>query len=311
MSDAVQAASGEFLTNIRISGKWRLGLVLAVTLILWAAAFSAIPIALESFSPGHLAVARQILSAAVTFPAVLFLWRRELWPALRKNFFLVLVMGLTGITFYHLALGAGQRTVGAGAASLLINLGPMVTALLAASILKERLTLRLVVGGLVAFLGASVLILTRNGDLGIDWNAMLVVLAMLLQSFYFILQRKLSFRYSAVALAVLTIWIGTIALLPWGSGVTEAIALASTRSIWALVFLGCTCGVFPYIGWAFVISRVPASQASVWLYLIPPLSILIGWLVLNETPTLWLLASGTVILVGVVIAKSKPRKSVA
>ena len=71
---------------------------------------------------------------------------------------------------------------------------------------------------------------------------------------------------------------------------------------------GCICGVVPYIGWAFVLSRLPASRAGVWLYLIPPLSILIGWLVLNETPTFALLASGTVILAGVVIAKSKAGK---
>ncbi len=161
----------------------------------------------------------------------------------------------------------------------------------------------------MAFLGASVLVLVGNGDFAVDWNAMLVVLAMVLQSFYFIVQRKLSFQYSAVALALLTIWVGAITLLPWGSGVSEAIALASARSIWALIFLGCICGVVPYIGWALVLSRLPASRAGVWLYLIPPLSILIGWLVLNEAPTLALLASGTVILAGVVLGKSKSGNS--
>ena len=128
MSNAVQAVRREFSVGIRLSGKWWLGLVLAVTLFLWASAFAAIPIALESFSPAHLAVARQLLSAAVTIPGILLLWRRELWPAIRMHFLLVLAMGLTGITFYHLALGAGQRTVGAGAASLLINLGPLKAA---------------------------------------------------------------------------------------------------------------------------------------------------------------------------------------
>ena len=308
MAEAVGITSGKFLANVQLSGRRRLGLVLVVTLLLWASAFAAIPMALESFSPGHLAAVRQLLSAALTIPGVIILWRRELWPAIRSNFFFVLAMGLTGITFYHLALGAGQRTVGAGAASLLINLGPLITALLAAAILKERLTFRLLIGGLVAFLGASALVLTRNGDLVIDWNATLVLLAMLLQSFYFIIQRKLSYRYSAVALAVLTIWVGAITLLPWASGASEAIALASTRSLWALVFLGCICGVVPYIGWAYVLSKLPAGRAGVWLYLIPPLSFLFGWLILNETPTLGLLASGTVILLGVVIAKSQPRK---
>jgi drug/metabolite transporter (DMT)-like permease len=308
MSNPAQILKGDYLIGLRLSEKSWLGLVLAVTLVLWASAFSAIPVALESFSPGHLAVARQLLSAAVTIPGVVFLWRRELLPALKSNFLPILIMGLTGITFYHLALGTGQRTVGAGAASLLINLGPIVTALLAAAILKERLTHRLIVGGLVAFLGASVLVLAGNGDIGVDWNAMLIVLAMLLQSFYFILQRKLSSQYPAVALAVLTIWVGAITLLPWGSGVTETIVMASSRSLWALVFLGCICGVVPYIGWAYVLSRLPASRASIWLYLVPPISILIGWLALNETPNLALLASGTVILLGVVIAKSKGSK---
>ena len=308
MTNPANALHDHSLTGTENLKGWFPGLVLAATLVLWASSFTAIPIALESFTPGNLAVARQLLSAAIVIPGTIFLWRRELAPALKANFLPILIMGLTGITFYHLALGTGQRTVGAGTASLLINLGPIATALLAAALLKEQLTPRLLVGGLIGLGGATGLVLAGNGDLAIDWNAMFVVLAMLLQSVYFILQRKLSARYSALALAILTIWIGAITLLPWGGGVTEAITLASSRSIWALLFLGCVCGVVPYIGWAYVLSRVPAGRASVWLYLIPPLSILIGWIVLNETPTLALVASGAVILTGVVIAKSKAAK---
>ena len=64
-------------------------------------------------------------------------------------------------------------------------------------------------------------------------------------------------------------------------------------------------GAVPYIGWAFVFLQLPTSRAEDWLYLNPPLSILVGWLALNETPTLALLASCAVILFGIIIAKNK------
>ncbi|MEE8370549.1 MAG: DMT family transporter, partial [Sphingomonadales bacterium] len=271
---------------------------LVSTLILWAAAFSAIPIALESFSPGQVAAGRQVLSASLTLPILVLFWRGRIWPALKRDFFNILLMGLSGITFYHLALSSGQRTIGAGAASLLVNLTPIITAIFAAWLLREKLTWRVVAGGALGFVGAAALILSGNSDFSIDWNALLIVAATISQAFYFVQQRKLTARYDVLSLAVITIWIGAITLLPFGGGFELAFTEASERSLWALVFLGAGSGLIPYIGWTYVISKLPAGRATVWLYIIPPISILIGWQLLGEQPTISLLFSGAIILTG-------------
>ena len=60
-------------------------------------------------------------------------------------------LGLTGVFIYHVALNAGERTVSAGAASLLVNTTPVFTVLLAALFLGDHLGRRGALGLAIAF----------------------------------------------------------------------------------------------------------------------------------------------------------------
>ena len=109
---------------------------LATTVVVWASAFAAIREAVRALGWAHLSVLRLAVAALVL--GALAAVRRVGWPA-RRDLPLLALCALSGMTAYQVLLNAGEVTVPAATASLLVNVAPIFTALLAASLLGERL----------------------------------------------------------------------------------------------------------------------------------------------------------------------------
>ena len=72
-------------------------------------------------------------------------------------------------------------------------------------------------------------------------------------------------------------------------------------------------GVFPtsvaFTTWAYALARGTAGRMAALTYLVPPVTILMSWLVLGEVPGLVAVLGGAVCLVGVYIARRPPKRS--
>ena len=128
----------------------RLAIALGITVFFWAAAFAGIRVGLRSYGPGELALLR-LLVASITLAAIAAFVRMRL-PEVR-DLPAILLAGFLAFALYHVALNFGERTVSAGAASLLINTAPIFTALLATAFAGERLRAIGWIGMVVSFLG--------------------------------------------------------------------------------------------------------------------------------------------------------------
>ena len=122
-----------------------------MTTILWASAFAGIRVGLEAYGLGQVALMR-FLVASTVLAAYAAITRMRL-PE-RRDLPAVFQAGFLAFTVYHVA-----PTVSAGAASILINTAPLLTALPAVTFLGERLRALGWVGMAVSFLGAA---LTRS-----------------------------------------------------------------------------------------------------------------------------------------------------
>ncbi|MFC7646104.1 EamA family transporter [Streptosporangium lutulentum] len=106
----------------------------AVTVLLWASAFVAIRSATQDFGPGALALGR-LFSGSVVL-GVIWSVRREglppraAWPG-------ILASGILWFGLYMVVLNWGEQEVDAGTAAMVVNIGPMVIALLGGLLLKE------------------------------------------------------------------------------------------------------------------------------------------------------------------------------
>ena len=114
-----------------------------VTVVLCASAFVGIRAAGEDLSPGALSVGRLAVGSVVLGAFVL--WQRGRLPG-RGEWPLLVVCGVLWFGLYNLALNEAERRVDAGTAAMLVNVGPILIAILAGFFLQEGFPRMLVIG---------------------------------------------------------------------------------------------------------------------------------------------------------------------
>lgn len=275
---------------------------IAVALLLWASAFAGIRAGLRDFGPGELALLRfgtaSVVLALYALVARMGLPQRRDLPA-------IALAGFLGISVYHVALNYGEQTVTAGAAALLISTSPVFTALLSTRFLGERLTPWGWAGVLIAFLGAALIAFGEGGGFTFNTDAVLILVAAVATSLYFIVSKPQLRRYRAIEFTTYAIWAGTVPLLVFLPGLAQQLPEAQTSSILAVVYMGIFPGAIAYVLWSHALSRMPASVLATFLYFQPVNATIIAWLWLKEVPSALSLFGGAISLSGVVVVNTK------
>ncbi len=280
----------------------RVLLALGATVFFWASAYAGIRDALQAFGPGQVALARLLVAAVVL--ALYAVATRMRMPEIR-DLPVVLLAGLLAFAVYHVALNYGEITVSAGAAGVLIATAPVFTALLAATFLGERLRPTGWAGMAVSFAGAALISVDEGGGLALDPGAFLILLSAICVSVYFVFQRPYLAKYGALAFTTYAIWAGTVFVLPYLPGLFLQSLTAPTGTSLVLVYLGLFPTALGYVTYAYAMSRMNASAAVSFLYLIPVLAYLIGWAWLGEAPTSLSVLGGLLALAGVVLVNRR------
>lgn len=294
----------------RFTSTRRAAAAAAVTVLLWAGAFVAIRPLVPVLGPDGLAGARLLLaSAGLALAAPLLrvgLPRRADLPRLAG-------CGLTGMAAYQLLLNTGERTVQAGVAGLLVNTAPLFALPLAAVLLGERPTRRGLAGAAVGFAGAA-LIAVGGGAGGtggatgfaLHRDALLVVGAAAAQATYFVLQKPLLARHSAVEVVAWSTWAGALLCLPVTAPALPRVGGLDAAGLAALAFLGLGASAVGFACWAYASAGIGVGPSTVTLYAVAPLAVLIGYAALGERPAPLALLGGAVALTGVALARSVP-----
>jgi drug/metabolite transporter (DMT)-like permease len=222
---------------------------------------------------------------------------------------LLLAYGVGWFGIYNVALNAGEHHLDAGTAAMLVNIGPVLIALLAAAFLGERLTRWLGIGGAVAF-GGAVLIgaATRGGGGEVDLTGVLLCLvAALTYAIGVICQKLVLGRVPALQVTTIGCTIGAVACLPFVPGLVSDLGDARTGSIVGVVYLGLVPTALAFSTWAYALGRMDAGRLGVTTYLVPPVAALGGWVFLDEVPPALAIGGGTLCLVGVALTRRKAR----
>jgi len=270
---------------------------LSATIILWGSAFAAIREALPSLGYGGLASGRLVLAALAFGVIALFTGIRR--PA-RAELPVLAAMGATGYAGYQLLLSAGEQTVPAGTAALLLAIAPVIAAVLAGPVLGERLGRRGWAGLAVALAGAALVAFSHGGGHGAGLGgAALVAAAATVYAGWIVLQKRALRTMGPLHATTWATWFGALIALPFGHALPTTLGEASSSGLVALLVLGIVLSTVPFLLWAWTLARLPASVAAPALLMIGPAGVLLGWLLLGEQPALLALAGGAITLAGV------------
>ena len=277
-----------------------------VTVTLWASAFVGIRSAGRAFGPGELSLARLLVGtlALATIGAA----RGERLPsrvALRTGGPALLVSGLLWFGAYNLALNAGERRVDAGTAAMLVNIGPVLIAILAGLLLREGFPRALFAGCAVAFAGVAVIAIASSNHATTTAGVLLCFAAAVAYAGGVIAQKVVLRSLSGTQTIFLCCVIGALACLPWAGGLVHELGRAPGGSIGWLVYLGLGPTAVGFSTWAYALRRTDAGRLAATTYLVPPLSILLGWLWLGESPASLAYLGGALCLAGVGISRRR------
>lgn len=274
----------------------------AITIVSWASAFPAIRAGLESFGPVELGAARFAIAA---IPAAIFLAiTRPALPALREAWRFAFG-GIVFVALYTLLLNFGELTISAGAAAFIINVSPIMTAILATLLLNERFSRLAWIGTFASFLGVGLIALGEGDGLKVDQGALLIFGAAVATTLSTIVQKPLFAHHKPLTVAMWNMVIGAIVLSPALPSAIAQAELATSEALVSAIYLGTVPSLIAYGSWAVALSRLPAGRASNYLFVIPPVATVMGFVWLGEVPGLLGLIGGLMALGGVVIVNLK------
>ncbi len=291
---------------------------LVTTAVVWGGTWVAARFAVQEAPPLAVAVWRFFFAASSLL--VLVRWRHGRLPPLeRREFWLIVALGATGIFLYNLFFLFGMQYITAGRGALVVATTPVITLLLAAGWLKERMTPAKAAGSALAFLGC-LLVIGRGDPLALvagrigagEW---LILGCALMWSLYTLIGRlgTQSLARRNLGALVMTAYAScagflmllAAALMENPAQLVPHYSLSAWGAILFLGLLGTTLGFTWFSG---AVQKIGAQRASVFINLVPLAAVLQGAWLLGERLDASALVGGLLVIGGVLLTQGAMTK---
>ena len=269
-----------------------------VTILFWSLAYVLTRLTLQYFSAFSLGFLRYFVASCALL--VIAITTKMQLPR-RMDLPWFLLAGGIGFFFYMIAFNQGQATVTAATGSVVIATVPVITALFARFIYREKLKGFQWIAIGIEFAGVAVLTLL-NGSFSVNTGLLWLLAAALALSVYNLLQRKLTKKYTALQASTYSILFGTCLLAIFAPSAVGEVSQAPGIQYFYLLVLGIGSSAIAYVSWAKAFSKAKkTSQVSNYMFVTPFLTSILGFLLAGEVPDQATLIGGSIILLGVLL----------
>ena len=279
-----------------------------VTILAWASAFIVIRGTAPYFSGGALALGR-LAVGTLLLGIVVLAGRRWVAPN-RREWMQIAGFGVFWFGAYNIALNIAEQSLDAGTAAMIVNIGPILIALGAGLFLGEGIPKWLAIGAGVAFIGVVLIgIGTSGAGFGDGVGVLWALLAAVTYAAGVLLQKPALKRLPNAQVTWLGCVIGFVVCLPFTGDLVAGVRDAPTEAVLGMIYLGAVPTALAFSTWAYALYRMPAGQLGVTTYVVPPLAVVLGFLVFAEVPATTAIIGGAICLVGVALSRRRVRVS--
>lgn len=278
-----------------------------LTILIWGTTFISTKVLLGDFQPVEILFFRFVLGLL----ALLIVCPRRLTGTTLRQEIVFGAAGLCGVCLYYLMENIALTYTMASNVGVIISAAPFFTAILSHLLLKkeEKLGAAFFVGFLIAMAGiglisfnGSALQLNPTGDL-------LALLAAFLWACYSILTRRISgYGYHTILTTRRIFFYGILFMVPalfLFDFRLELDRFANPVYLWNILFLGLGASALCFVTWNFAVRLLGAVKTSVYIYLVPVITVAASVVILRE-PFTWMTGAGTVLtLAGLLLSEGK------
>lgn len=284
-------------------------------IIFWGSSFVVVKEVLgEGLTPIAIATFRFLLAGAFFLIALFAKKRLNASYRLgveRREFTTLVVLALTGVTFFFIIQYTGIQMASASIAAILVCLlSPILITVFSVRLLKEHLSKRQIFGILVAVSGTLLVVSADLFDLQISMQflvgTLILLLTPVLWAAYSLLGEKIMKKHDAFVIVAYVNLLGGLFLIPFSLAENSfaQILTLGTNEWLALLYLAFTCSLIGYYIWFYVLKKAGAVASS-FLFAEPLVTALFAVAFVGESLSPFVLAGAVLIFVGVYLVTRK------
>lgn len=281
-----------------------------ITVVIWGTTFISTKLLLEDFQPVEILFIRFVIG----YVALCLMYPKRFHWKGKKQEILFAGAGLCGICLYYLLENIALTYTMASNVGVIISIAPFFTALLSRRFMKQEEPLHLFffIGFAVAMVGicmisfqGSLLKINPIGDL-------LAVCAAFIWAIYSILVKKISaLQYPTIQTTRRCFFYGLVWMIPtlcFFDVSLDVTKLFVFQNFGNLLFLGLGASAACFVSWNYAVKELGAVKTSVYIYMVPVITVVTSMLVLNEQIGIMAGIGTFLTLVGLCLSECKWKK---
>lgn len=271
--------------------------------VIWGLTFLSIKVAVVELKPMTLALLRFVI-ATLLLPPIAWLSKTSLAIRL-KDAPLIAASGFVGITLYFFFENNGIMRLSASESSIIVGTIPVLTLIVDMAIYRRKMNPAVIAGILLSFVGVALIVIRSEAAKASPGGYFFMIGAAVSWVTYTFITKPIAGKYSLLSITFWQIFFGMVGCVPFALVERQNIAHLSAPVILNVLFLGVLASAIGYWLYVIVLDRLDASRSSVFINLIPVVSIIASFMVLGERLAPLQLAGGAAAIVGVYLATSK------
>lgn len=274
--------------------------------MIWGIGFPISKLGIEYIPPFTFAFLRFLITS-ILFSAIIALKYRHILKDTKENFFILSLMALSGYTAYNFFYLYSLKMTLVSNSALIVAFNPVLTTLIAALVLKEKINPAMIAGVIISLLG--VIFIISHGSLEIveklEFNTgdLFMIVATFLWAVYSVAGKIAMRKLPFLEVTAISTILGTIYLIPFAlfeSGNKNL--LSYPLSAWASVlYMSIFATFFAFSVWYKGVERFGAAKTSIFVNLVPVFGAAASFIFLHEKIVPSAIIGGALVITGVLI----------